>query len=39
VSKAAVRNFARCWILDLEGRGIRVNVPSPGPVKTPALLG
>ena len=38
-SKAAVRNFARSWALDLMGRGIRVNVVSPGPVKTPGLGG
>ena len=37
-SKAAVRNFARSWTLDLKARGIRVNVISPGPIKTPALL-
>ncbi|AGN87566.1 MULTISPECIES: glucose 1-dehydrogenase [Enterobacteriaceae] len=36
-SKAAVRNFARSWALDLQGRGIRVNVVSPGPVRTPGL--
>ncbi|MBB3240084.1 hypothetical protein FHW68_001575 [Pseudomonas sp. Tn43] len=28
-SKAAVRSFARNWILDLKGRGIRVNTLSP----------
>jgi len=38
-SKAAVRNFARSWSLDLKERGIRVNVVSPGPVKTPGLGG
>ncbi|WP_437815695.1 SDR family NAD(P)-dependent oxidoreductase [Sorangium sp. So ce1078] len=38
-SKAAVRSFARNWILDLKGRDIRVNVLSPGPVNTPGLLG
>ncbi len=38
-TKAAIRNFARSWILDLKGRGIRINVLSPGPVKTPGLLG
>jgi NAD(P)-dependent dehydrogenase (short-subunit alcohol dehydrogenase family) len=38
-TKAAVRNFARSWMLDLKDRGIRVNVISPGPVKTPGLLG
>lgn len=38
-TKAAVRNFARSWILDLKGRDIRINVLSPGPVKTPGLLG
>ncbi|MGC1508226.1 SDR family NAD(P)-dependent oxidoreductase, partial [Ketobacter sp.] len=29
-TKAAVRNFARSWILDLKERNIRVNVVSPG---------
>jgi NAD(P)-dependent dehydrogenase (short-subunit alcohol dehydrogenase family) len=38
-TKAAIRNFARTWILDLKGRGIRVNVLSPGATKTPGLLG
>ncbi|ELX08889.1 short-chain dehydrogenase/reductase SDR [Janthinobacterium sp. HH01] len=38
-SKAAVRNFARSWLLDLKPRGIRVNVISPGPVATPGLAG
>lgn len=38
-SKAAVRNFARSWALDLKGKGIRVNVLSPGPVHTPGLVG
>lgn len=38
-TKAAVRNFARSWILDLKGTGIRVNVLSPGPIRTPGLLG
>lgn len=38
-SKAAVRNFARSWSLDLQGRGIRVNVVSPGPIHTPGLGG
>ena len=36
-SKAAVRSFARSWILDLKGRGIRVNVLSPGHTETPGL--
>ena len=30
-SKAAIRAFARNWILDVQGRGIRINVLSPGP--------
>jgi NAD(P)-dependent dehydrogenase (short-subunit alcohol dehydrogenase family) len=38
-SKAAVRNFARSWVLDLKDRGIRVNVVSPGPIRTPGLGG
>lgn len=33
-SKAAVRNLARSWALDLKGTGIRVNVLSPGPTRT-----
>jgi NAD(P)-dependent dehydrogenase (short-subunit alcohol dehydrogenase family) len=33
-SKAAVRNLARSWVVDLRGRGIRVNVVSPGVVPT-----
>jgi NAD(P)-dependent dehydrogenase (short-subunit alcohol dehydrogenase family) len=38
-SKAAVRSFARCWSQDLKHRGIRVNVLSPGPTRTPGLNG
>lgn len=38
-SKAAVRNFARNWILDLKHRHIRVNVVSPGATRTPGLVG
>jgi NAD(P)-dependent dehydrogenase (short-subunit alcohol dehydrogenase family) len=38
-TKAAVRNFARSWIQDLEGRDIRVNVLSPGPTRTLGLAG
>ena len=37
-SKAAVRNLARSWILDLKERRIRVNVLSPGPTRTPGLV-
>lgn len=36
-TKAAVRNFARNWILDLKDRHIRVNAVSPGVTETPAL--
>src|SRR5438132_12396623 len=36
-SKAAVRSFARSWIVDLKGRDIRINVLSPGHVATPGL--
>jgi NAD(P)-dependent dehydrogenase (short-subunit alcohol dehydrogenase family) len=38
-TKAAVRNFARTWILELADRGIRVNAVSPGPIATPGLDG
>jgi NAD(P)-dependent dehydrogenase (short-subunit alcohol dehydrogenase family) len=38
-SKAAVRAFARNWILDLKDRGIRVNTLSPGATRTPGLVG
>src|SRR5690242_17553396 len=38
-SKAAVRNFARTWILDLAPRKIRVNVLVPGATATPGLHG
>lgn len=37
-SKAAVRNLARSWALDLSGTGIRVNVLSPGPIRTELAL-
>jgi NAD(P)-dependent dehydrogenase (short-subunit alcohol dehydrogenase family) len=34
-TKAALRSFARTWSMDLKGRGIRINVVSPGTVITP----
>ena len=37
-TKAAIRNFARSWALDLKGTGIRVNVLAPGATTTPGLL-
>jgi NAD(P)-dependent dehydrogenase (short-subunit alcohol dehydrogenase family) len=37
-SKAAVRSFARTWANDLKKRKIRVNVISPGPIDTGALV-
>jgi NAD(P)-dependent dehydrogenase (short-subunit alcohol dehydrogenase family) len=37
-SKAAIRNLARSWALDLRGTGIRINVLSPGATATPGLL-
>lgn len=37
-TKAAVRNLARSWALDLKGTGIRVNVLSPGPTLTELAL-
>ena len=36
-TKAAVRNFARSWILDLKPRRIRVNAVSPGLTDTAGL--
>jgi len=33
-TKAAIRNFARTWALELADRRIRVNAISPGPIKT-----
>jgi NAD(P)-dependent dehydrogenase (short-subunit alcohol dehydrogenase family) len=38
-SKAAIRNFARSWALDLKERRIRVNALAPGPTLTPGLMG
>jgi len=37
-SKAAIRALVRTWVLDVKDRGIRFNVLSPGPVKTPGLV-
>jgi NAD(P)-dependent dehydrogenase (short-subunit alcohol dehydrogenase family) len=36
-SKAALRSFARTWLLELKDRRIRVNILSPGTIDTPAL--
>jgi NAD(P)-dependent dehydrogenase (short-subunit alcohol dehydrogenase family) len=36
-SKAAVRSFARTWLVDLKERKIRVNALSPGTIDTAAL--
>ena len=36
-SKAALRSFARTWLVELKERNIRVNVVSPGPIDTPGL--
>ncbi len=36
-TKAAIRNLARTWTQELRGRGIRVNVFSPGPIDTPGM--
>ena len=36
-SKAAIRSFARQWMVELAPRGIRVNALSPGPIDTPGL--
>ena len=36
-SKAALRSFARSWVVELAERRIRVNVLSPGPIATNAM--
>jgi NAD(P)-dependent dehydrogenase (short-subunit alcohol dehydrogenase family) len=36
-TKAAIRNFARSWAIELAPRGIRVTALCPGPVDTPGL--
>lgn len=36
-SKAAIRNFARSWALDLKGTDVRVNVLSPGATETQTI--
>jgi NAD(P)-dependent dehydrogenase (short-subunit alcohol dehydrogenase family) len=38
-TKAAVRSFARSWMLELKDRRIRINVLSPGAIDTPGLSG
>lgn len=38
-SKAAIRSFARSWILELAPRSIRVNVLAPGATSTPGWHG
>jgi NAD(P)-dependent dehydrogenase (short-subunit alcohol dehydrogenase family) len=36
-TKAAARNFARSWMLELVDRGVRVNAVAPGSTATPGL--
>lgn len=38
-TKAAIRSFARGWIVDLQSRKIRINAVSPGVIHTPGLTG
>ncbi len=38
-TKAAIRSFARNWVTDLKACKIRINVVSPGPIRTPGLAG
>lgn len=38
-TKAAIRQLARSWLIDLKAQKIRVNVISPGMVDTPAIAG
>lgn len=36
-AKAAVRTLVRAWIQEIKGSGIRINLVSPGPTRTPGL--
>ena len=36
-TKAAVRNMLRSWVSELKGKGIRINIVSPGPTNTDSL--
>jgi len=36
-TKAAIRNMVRSWVTELKGRGIRINILSPGPTNTDSL--
>lgn len=36
-TKGAVRTLVRSWVEDIKGRGIRINILSPGPVNTDSL--
>ncbi|MET0702584.1 MAG: glucose 1-dehydrogenase [Mycobacterium sp.] len=36
-TKAAIRNFARSWAIELAPKGIRVSALCPGPVATPGM--
>ena len=36
-TKAALRTLVRSWVLDIKGRGVRINLLSPGPVDTDSL--
>lgn len=38
-TKAAIRNLARSWSIELAPRGIRVTALCPGPVNTPGMVG
>ncbi|MGC1302680.1 MAG: SDR family oxidoreductase [Caulobacteraceae bacterium] len=38
-TKAAIRSLVRTWVLDLKGRGVRVNAISPGATVTPGVDG
>ena len=38
-TKAAIRNFARSWAIELAPRKIRVSALCPGPVETPGMTG
>ena len=38
-AKAGLRNLVRAWVKETAGSNIRINIVSPGPIRTPGLEG